>query len=157
MCEKNTRSTLRRQPIDNSTHNNQPTTGGHNRGVDVEEVRRSGGTREARYHCFRRGRSQREEKILIINKINIDRTAADEQHNSQPEWFELRREEDGEEGRRGAGEQDANAPCLRARRERGDNWQCSASSTVPRCWVMTLSDMTPIWRQGPPKYRTSRT
>ena len=64
ICEKNTPLTLRRQPINSSTHNNQPTTGGHTGGEDVEEVQRAGGAREARYHRFWRGRSQREEKIL---------------------------------------------------------------------------------------------
>ena len=38
ICEKNTPLTLRRQPIDSSTHNNQPITGGHNGGEDIEEV-----------------------------------------------------------------------------------------------------------------------
>jgi hypothetical protein len=38
---------LRRLQINNDTHNNQPTTGGHDGGEDGKEVRRAGGGREA--------------------------------------------------------------------------------------------------------------
>ncbi len=55
---------LWQKPINSSTHNNQPTTGSHNKGEDGEEVWWAGGAREARYHHFLRGQSQWEEKIF---------------------------------------------------------------------------------------------
>ncbi len=38
----------------------------------------------------------------------------------------------------GEQERDANAPHLQVE---GERWQCSASSTITCCWVMTLSTM----------------
>ncbi len=40
----------------------------------------------------------------------------------------------------GEWQRDANAPRLRVEDERG---QCTASLMIARCWVMTLSAMTP--------------
>ena len=53
--------------------------------------------------------------------MNNDWTAANDRHNNQPKIFGHWQEEDGEEGRKGAGavRWDANAQCMRARRERG--------------------------------------
>ncbi len=43
---------LRRLPINNFPHNNQPKIGVRDRGEYEGEVRRAGGEGEAQYHCF---------------------------------------------------------------------------------------------------------
>ncbi len=50
-------ATFGRLPIDNCSHNNQPKTGVHDGGEYREDVHRSGGTGEARYHYFESIRS----------------------------------------------------------------------------------------------------
>ena len=52
------------RPIDSGTHNNQPTTGGCDRGEDGEEVQQVGAAQEAQHHHFQGGKVK--EKILNI-------------------------------------------------------------------------------------------
>jgi hypothetical protein len=77
-----------------------------------------------------------------------ERMAANGRHNNPYKMSRCGGEEDGEEGRNGAG---AGCQCAMSASKEGERWQCSPSLMIAHCWLMTLSTMTPIRQQRPQK------
>jgi len=74
---------------------------------------------------------------LTSDEINTDWTAVDDRHKNQPKMFGRWQEEDGEEGRKGAG---AGCQCTVSASKDGERWRCIASSMITwYFWLWGLS------------------
>ena len=133
---------LWRCPINSGTYNNQPTTGGCDRGDDRKEVEREA---RGKHNTIAFRRSEVKGRETILNYIiDLNDCQWNVKMQQPPKNGQARRS-------RGWGrgtittkqEQDAQDACT-VSASNGGRWLHGTSLTIARYWVMMLSTMTPI-------------